>query len=114
MFGGPTIGKMYAKLNRRVQDQRSDRVEAMRDRAGQVDDEAPGEKLACPECKETYEYGYECPTCGVPLDGESVVASGANKPRFQLSSTAVVGIIFGLIALFCAGWTGLAYMFPAQ
>ncbi len=38
-----------------------------------IDLDAPQEQLACPKCKQVYEFGAECPECLVELVGLSVV-----------------------------------------
>ncbi len=38
-----------------------------------IDLDAPQEPLACPRCKEVYDFGAECPECMVELVGVSMV-----------------------------------------
>ena len=38
-----------------------------------LDLDAPTERLACPRCKESFDFGDTCPTCQVELVGASAV-----------------------------------------
>ncbi len=58
-----------------------DRLQRMRQRAGQAPERTADEALACPACKSTFDCGSFCPACDVILVGESAVeAAGQDAP----------------------------------
>lgn len=59
------------------------------------------EKLMCPACNTTYDWGNECPDCGVQLVGESLAeACATTVPSRRIPGwlDVVMGLI-GFVAL---------------
>ncbi len=71
-----------------------------------IDLDEPQEQLTCPGCGTSYEFGNDCPDCGLPLVGDSAAddVKGAPPPspdRGILFSLVIPGVlvILGSVAL---------------
>jgi hypothetical protein len=115
-----TINSM-AQDRQRWSERRAARLEAheetLRSHLGLLPPQrGPGEQLSCPYCFDRFDYGDNCPGCGAPLVGASLLEAERGRLRADVQRgwrgpltlvavcLSVVSVLVG-VALWFGAWT---------
>lgn len=87
------MAQQLAEARRQMADKRARSQERWEGKRG--GDQVPPEPMACPQCREEYGFGNDCPDCGEPLVSASLIEAGPEPPaKRQLWRWALAMFLF--------------------